>query len=93
MKKDISFGSFNLYNIQKPGRYVYGRQVSQADYDPKRDWTAGMLCRLDADIIAFQELWQDIWCLEDVFAAARQKGLDGDYTLHVIGDHFLLAYG
>lgn len=81
---NISFGSFNLYNIQKPGRFVYGRKVAQETYDAKKDWTADMLCDLDADVIGFQELWQDSWCLEDVFKEAKARGLKGDYAFHYI---------
>ena len=57
-KRDISFASVNLYNLQRPGVAMYrGKTYSQAEYDAKIQWTAGILQKIDADVIAFQELW------------------------------------
>lgn len=66
MSGNISFASFNLYNFQEAGKNVYKTPVSQQVYDAKLDWTREMVKKLDADIIAFQELWSKN-CLEDVF--------------------------
>lgn len=57
--RDISFASFNLLNLQSPGRPVYG---DKDGWDPaifarKIDFTARALGRLAADVIGFQELW------------------------------------
>jgi len=80
--RNISFATFNLYNLQLPGKAMHpgGHPYSQEQYDAKIAWSAGMLARLDADVIAFQELWSG-QCLEDLFAAA---GLAGRYSLHFI---------
>lgn len=81
--RDISFASFNLYNLQVPGRPMYrGRTYDQGEYDEKIAWTAAQLKGLDADVIAFQELWSGE-ALEAAFAAA---GLTDSYRLVYIGD-------
>jgi len=76
--KELTIATFNLYNLQIPGRPMYrGRTYTQAEYDAKIEWTAAMLRRIDADIIGFQELWHPD-ALKDAFVAA---GLDGEYDL------------
>ncbi len=80
MARSISFASFNLYNLQLPNKKWRGKKYSQEEYSDKIKWTAYKLKILDADVIAFQELWSGK-CLEDAFAEA---GLDQDYTLHFI---------
>lgn len=68
MSAKISFASFNLYNFQKPGLTTYGNTpVTQEEYDEKKSWTRGMLRELDADVVAFQELWHKD-CLDDVLS-------------------------
>ncbi|MEQ8652446.1 MAG: hypothetical protein RIC87_08285 [Kiloniellales bacterium] len=82
MSKDISFATFNLYNLQLPGLHWRQAPYSEEDYAEKISWTAGQLTSLHSDVIAFQELWS-AQCLKDAFAAA---GLDGEYELIFIGD-------
>lgn len=67
----ISFASFNLYNLQLPGKAIYSNTTgySQAEYDAKVNWIADKIKALDADIIGFQECW-DPAALEDCFKAA-----------------------
>lgn len=67
MSEHISFASFNLYNFQRAGADVRGTPVSQELYDQKLEWTRAQIQKIDADIIAFQELW-DRRCLDDVFS-------------------------
>ncbi|MDO5646566.1 endonuclease/exonuclease/phosphatase family protein [Paracoccus sp. (in: a-proteobacteria)] len=57
--RDISFCSFNLLNLQLPGRPVYTNATGWTPdvYDRKITFTARMLTRLDADVFGFQELW------------------------------------
>ena len=82
-KRDISFASVNLYNLQRPGVAMYrGKKYSQAEYDAKIQWTAGILQKIDADVIAFQELWSRE-ALADAFSAA---GLAAEYDLAFITD-------
>jgi hypothetical protein len=79
--RDISFASFNLYNLQLLGAAMYqGKKYTQEQYEGKIGWTADMLRRLDADIIGFQELWSRE-ALEQAFAAA---GLADEYELAFI---------
>ncbi len=79
--RDISLASMNLYNLQVPGGKMYrGATYTQAEYDAKIAWTAGMLRRLQADVIAFQELWSRE-ALADAFVAA---GLSDQYQLAFI---------
>jgi predicted extracellular nuclease len=84
MGKNISFASFNLYNLQLPGvTWRHNAQpYTQEAYDAKVEWSARMLERLDADVIGFQELWSK-QCLIDVFNAAK---LMNDYELIFIKD-------
>lgn len=83
MTKDITFASFNLYNLELPGRiWRYTNAYSPVQYEAKTAWTARMLQRLGADVIAFQELWSP-QCLVDAFAAA---GLRDAYELVTIKD-------
>ncbi len=76
-KPQLSFATFNLRNLQLPGEFTYPgtAPLTQPQYDAKVAWAAEMLREVDADVIAFQELW-DSDALDDVFAAA---GLADDY--------------
>jgi len=66
MAADISFASFNLYNFQKAGLTTYSdTPVSTSEYNSKKDWTRNMLIKLNADVVALQELWHKD-CLDDV---------------------------
>jgi endonuclease/exonuclease/phosphatase family metal-dependent hydrolase len=77
-KKDLTFATCNLYNLQLPGRPMYqGRTYSQKEYDAKIGWTAHMLRSIDADIIGFQELWSP----EALVEAFDVAGLTEAYEL------------
>ena len=82
--RDITFGTVNLFNLQRPGLPTYptSRPYTEEQYAAKIAWTAGVLQRLDADVIAFQELWSRE-CLADAFAAA---GLAEAYEFAFIMD-------
>jgi len=69
--RDLTFATVNLFNLQHPGAAMYAtsRPYTAAQYAAKIEWTAGVLKRLDADVLAFQELWSRE-CLDDAFAAA-----------------------
>ncbi|MCP1199147.1 endonuclease/exonuclease/phosphatase family protein [Notoacmeibacter sp. MSK16QG-6] len=83
--RDVSFASFNLYNLQLPGEAIY----SDADgwtreiYDRKIGWTGDTLRRLSADFVGFQELWAKA-ALED---ALENAGLSGSHKALVPPDH------
>lgn len=82
--RDLSFATFNLYNLQVPGEITYGTNPAIPDtaegreeYQRRIEWTASQLVRLDAEVIGFQELWAR-QALVDAFAAA---GLADEYDL------------
>ncbi|TQV88099.1 endonuclease/exonuclease/phosphatase family protein [Aliikangiella coralliicola] len=79
MAKKISFASFNLYNLQEAGKKVRSKVVPNALYDKKIAWTRKMLIDLDADVIAFQELWSRK-CLDKVF---RVEALSGYQLVYI----------
>lgn len=76
---DISFATFNLYNLNKAGLDLYGAESAWTDdqYKAKIAWTGKMLACLKADVFGFQELWHAD-CLADAFAEAK---LTADYDL------------
>ncbi|MEM6383028.1 MAG: endonuclease/exonuclease/phosphatase family protein [Pseudomonadota bacterium] len=84
-KRDISFTSFNLYNLQLPGEPVYrDRDGWDADiYARKVAWAGSTLNRMQADVFGFQELWA-AKALDDVLEAADMTGA---YTPLVPPDH------
>jgi len=82
--RDLSFATFNLFNLQVPGKLTYANRPLFADnhdgrnaYHQKVTWTARQIRRLDAEVIAFQELWAQ-QALIDVFEEAR---LRDDYDI------------
>lgn len=82
--RDLSFATFNLLNLQRPGGLTYGgappfpdTAEGRAAYGRKVAWCAEMVRRLDADAIGFQELWS-ARALAEVFEAA---GLAEGYDL------------
>jgi endonuclease/exonuclease/phosphatase family metal-dependent hydrolase len=84
-RTEVSFATFNLYNINLPGLRMYNDPDGwdQAAYDKKVAWTGAMLRAMNADVWGFQELWHE-QALEDVFAAA---GLREEYELLIPADH------
>lgn len=82
--RDISFASFNLYNLQVPGKptHTHAQTFDEQTYASRLSWASRLLRELDADVIAFQELWS-AQALRDLFS---HEGLDQDYELHFIGD-------
>jgi predicted extracellular nuclease len=80
----LSIGTFNLYNLNRPGLAIYtdADGWSQAEYDRKIDWTARNIATLRPDILGFQELWH-AGALQDALAAS---GLAADYDLLVPPD-------
>jgi len=65
----ISFATFNLENLQVAGKPTYpgSRILTPREFDQRCEWTANQLIEIDADVIAFQELW-DRAALEAVLA-------------------------
>lgn len=74
--RDLSFATFNLLNLQLPGGLTYSSSPPFPDneegrkaYETKIKWIADQVKRLDAEVIAFQELWAQ-QALIDVFTEA-----------------------
>jgi len=86
MARDISFASFNLYNLQVPetATRLGATMFSEDTYQRRLQWASTILRQMDADVIAFQELWS-AQALRDLFMIA---GLDSQYELHFIGDRW-----
>ena len=84
--RDISFGTLNLYNLQVPGQPTHpgSAMFDDVTYAARLRWAAQLIGQMDADVIAFQELWS-AQALRDLFA---QEGLDARYELHFIADEW-----
>lgn len=83
--RDISFGSFNLYNLQSSGEAIYrdtdGWSVDV--YKRKVEWSGRVLKRLTADVVGFQELWAEE-ALTDVL---KEADLQSSHLPLVPPDH------
>lgn len=77
--RQLSIGSFNLYNLNEPGLPIYTDRDgwTQAEYDLKIDWAARQLRMLKADVFGFQELWH----AASLARALEAAGLTADYDL------------
>lgn len=82
--KQLSIGSFNLYNLNEPGLPLYTDKDgwSPAEYALKIDWTARQLRLLGADIFGFQELWH----ADSLARALQAAGLDNEFDSLVPAD-------
>lgn len=84
-KRDISFATFNLLNLQEPGKFTYSSRTpafednaeGRAIYEQKLSWIGNTLKLINSDVIGFQEVWS-AKALEDAFAVA---GLKEDYDI------------
>lgn len=84
-RTQISFASFNLYNLNLPGKAMYRDTDgwTKEEYDRKIDWTANILKSMPSRVWGFQELWN-----EDALKAVFKKaGLLDEYDLLVPPDH------
>jgi endonuclease/exonuclease/phosphatase family metal-dependent hydrolase len=61
----------NTLNLARPGRVFYANQAPYGgdEYARKIDWLGSMVRRLNADVIAFQEVWDES-ALREVIAAS-----------------------
>ncbi|SFK01258.1 endonuclease/exonuclease/phosphatase family protein [Celeribacter neptunius] len=83
-QRDISFGSFNLYNLQLAGQPMYsGSRWSEAEYEAKVFYTGAVLYRIQADVVGFQELWAGA-ALEEAMSVA---GMEDSHTALVPPGH------
>ncbi|UWR23244.1 endonuclease/exonuclease/phosphatase family protein [Sulfitobacter sp. S190] len=71
---DFTIASFNVKNlIGADSEYYRFMSYTPEEYAWKRDWLADQLVTLDADIVGFQEVFEDS-ALRDVIALADQYG-------------------
>jgi len=61
----------NALNLARPGRVFYANQDAYGgdEYARKVEWLGGMVKRVNADVIAFQEVWDES-ALREVIAAS-----------------------
>jgi len=83
--KKISFSTFNLYNLQLPGKQLYknSKPWTKSQYEKKLNWASRQIEDLNTDIWGFQELWIKQG-LEEVFASQE---LHDKYDLLVPDNH------
>ena len=57
----LMVGSANVLNLALPGRSFYANQqpYSHAEHERKLDWLGAQIARLNADVIGFQEVWDE----------------------------------
>lgn len=85
MSRDISFATFNLYNLQLPGLDWRSTPYTPDQYAAKIAWSAERLRMLNADVVAFQELWSE-QCLHDMIAVADAGGTHRVFTIKEPGE-------
>ena len=72
MQQEIRFATFNVCNLAPAGAKLYDNlePLSPAQYEAKAEWTARQIDLLDADVIAFQEIFSQA-ALRDVLSRTR----------------------
>lgn len=71
-RTQISFATFNLYNLNLPNKLMYrNSEWSQEEYDKKIKWSCNVLNIINAKVWGFQELWDSV-VLKDLFEKAGQ---------------------
>lgn len=69
----LSVASCNVLNLALPGRVYYANQSPYGtdDYERKLDWLGAQVARLNADVLGFQEVWDEV----ALKAAVARSGL------------------
>ena len=82
--KKFSVATFNLFNLNEPGLPIYkdAQGWTQEQYNRKITWTAHQIDLLNADVLAFQELWH----AESLKRAFNHSSMAGNYQLLVPTD-------
>ncbi|MDO6728578.1 endonuclease/exonuclease/phosphatase family protein [Marinovum sp. 2_MG-2023] len=71
---DFTIASFNVKNLIGPDKEYYKFQTyTPEEYAWKKDWLADQILTMDADIIGFQEIFEED-ALSDVINEADQRG-------------------
>ena len=70
----LMLATMNLLNLARPGRIFYPNEepYEHGDYRRKTIWIGLQLRRLNADVVAVQEVW-DLAALKDAVAASRLR--------------------
>src|SRR3546814_2636377 len=83
MQQELRFATFNVCNLALPGMKYYEDQppYSVDDYHAKTTWLAQQLDKLDADIIALQEIFsqsavRDVLAKTEKYRTAHHAGFD-----------------
>ncbi len=59
-EKTFKIASFNCFNLVRPGVLYYNKPAySEEEYREKRDWSAQLLERTQADLVGFQEVFHE----------------------------------
>lgn len=88
MQQELRFATFNVCNLAPPGMTFYANlpPYTQEQYDAKTSWIAQQLDLLDADVVAFQEIFSQA-ALQDVLGKTRtyrdayHAGFDPDLAI------------
>ncbi len=57
--RNIRVGTFNLLNLASAEKSFYGRSYTQDEYQAKKNWLQSQLERMNADIVGFQEIFDE----------------------------------
>lgn len=68
-RRSFKVGTFNLRNLASPNQSFYNERYTIEEYNQKKGWIAEQLNRMQADVIGFQEVF-DERALEDVLATS-----------------------
>jgi endonuclease/exonuclease/phosphatase family metal-dependent hydrolase len=81
---EFTTGSFNVKNLIGPDQEYYKFQsYTPEEYAWKADWLAEQVQSMDADIVGFQEIFEES-ALRDVIASADAEGIE-DNAAHIPG--------
>lgn len=59
-RNSFKVGTFNVYNLISPDKFYYGNKKYKPDvYEKKIRWIGAQLDRMKADVIGFQEVWEE----------------------------------
>ena len=77
--RELSFATFNLYNLNQPGLPIYtdADGWTEAEHAMKLRWTAHQIQLMKADVFGLQELWH----AQSMQQALDSSGLAADYTV------------
>ncbi len=91
--KQLSIGTFNLYNLNEPGLALYKDKDgwSEDEYKAKIKWTADSIGQLVPDIFGFQELWHRDSLVRAVEAAKLTDMYDVLVPADATGSHIVCA--